>query len=103
MNVLEEINNDLQEQEALCTTVTDVDLHILIDRLQPKSALIEANDEVWEWNKLFTEVIAEINADKPLQINNEERKSILGPDELPPPATTNTARRFATNSTLLAA
>lgn len=74
----------------------DVDLNILIKHLQPKDTLYEP-DEVWEWDKLFIELVAEINADKPLKINSEERKSVLGPDELPP---SNATTRVTTKVTL---
>lgn len=100
LNVLQEIHDDLQEQDALCSTVPDVDLHILIDRLQPKDQLNEP-DEIWEWDQLFIELVAELNAEKPpLQMNSEERRNmrrVLGPDELPPPA--NSTTRFTATTT----
>lgn len=96
LSALQEINEQLQEQDALCSTVPDVDLSILIKNLQPKDTLNEP-DEVWEWDKIFIELVAEINGEKTVRTNSEERKSVLGPDELPP---TNSTTRIATKNTL---
>ncbi|XP_013102359.1 intraflagellar transport protein 43 homolog [Stomoxys calcitrans] len=78
---LKELNSDLLSQNAF-SAIDDVDLSILTKCLQPQETLDEA-DEVWEWQKLFTDVVAEINSDKPLE--NKMKKLELKPDELPPP------------------
>ncbi|XP_023296307.2 intraflagellar transport protein 43 homolog [Lucilia cuprina] len=78
---LKELNSDLLAQNAF-SAIEDVDLSILTKCLQPQESLDEA-DEVWEWEKLFTDVVAEINADKPLE--NKRKNLELKPDELPKP------------------
>ncbi|XP_075152539.1 intraflagellar transport protein 43 homolog [Haematobia irritans] len=78
---LKELNSDLLSQTAF-TAIDDVNLSILTKCLQPQEVLDEA-DEVWEWQKLFTDVVAEINSDKPLV--NKMQKLELKPDEMPPP------------------
>ena len=79
---MKELNSDLLAQNAF-SAIEEVDLSILTKCLQPQELLDEA-DEVWEWDKLFTEVVAEINADKPLE---SKMKSLeLRPDELPKPS-----------------
>ncbi|TMW50609.1 hypothetical protein DOY81_004344 [Sarcophaga bullata] len=79
---LKELNSDLLAQNAF-SAIEEVDLSILTKCLQPQELLDEA-DEVWEWDKLFTDVVAEINADKPLE---SKMKSLeLRPDELPKPS-----------------
>lgn len=76
---LKALNSDLLSQNAF-SAIEDVDLSILTKCLQPQEALDEA-DEVWEWEKLFTDVIAEINIDKPLE--NRIKSLELKPDEVP--------------------
>ncbi|XP_065356108.1 intraflagellar transport protein 43 homolog [Calliphora vicina] len=78
---LKELNSDLLAQNAF-SAIEDVDLSILTKCLQPQESLDEA-DEAWEWEKLFTDVVAEINADKPLE--NKMKNLELRPDELPKP------------------
>lgn len=58
-----ELNSDLLKQGTF-SLLEDVDLSILGRCLQPESALNEP-DEVWTWEKLFTEVSAEIHAEQP--------------------------------------
>uniref|UniRef100_A0A1A9WZS6 Intraflagellar transport protein 43 homolog n=1 Tax=Glossina brevipalpis TaxID=37001 RepID=A0A1A9WZS6_9MUSC len=79
-----ELNSDILAQKSY-TNVEDVDLSILTKCLQAPENLDEA-DEVWEWEKLFTEVVAEIHADKPMPLKPEKKNLILKPDELPPPS-----------------
>ncbi|XP_055836782.1 intraflagellar transport protein 43 homolog [Episyrphus balteatus] len=59
---LKELNSDLLSQNAF-SAIEDVDLTILTRCLQAQDSLDEA-DEVWEWDKLFTDVTAEIHSDK---------------------------------------
>ena len=77
---LKELNADLLCQNVF-SSVQDVDLSTLTRCLQTEESLNEPDDEVWEWNKLFTEVIAEINCDKK---SVTVRKIEIGPDEFPP-------------------
>lgn len=58
-----ELNSELLNHSAF-TTLEDVDLSILTKCLQNETVL-EEPDVVWTWEKLFTEVTAEIHADKP--------------------------------------
>ncbi|XP_005176272.1 intraflagellar transport protein 43 homolog [Musca domestica] len=75
---LKELNSDLLAQTAF-SVIEDVDLSILTKCLQPQEVLDEP-DEVWEWQKLFTDVVAEIHSDKPIE---KPKKLELKPDELP--------------------
>ncbi|XP_055920048.1 intraflagellar transport protein 43 homolog [Eupeodes corollae] len=59
---LKELNSDLLSQNAF-SAIEDVDLTILTRCLQTQDSLDE-EDEVWEWDKLFTDVTAEIHSDK---------------------------------------
>uniref|UniRef100_A0A1A9ZR36 Intraflagellar transport protein 43 homolog n=1 Tax=Glossina pallidipes TaxID=7398 RepID=A0A1A9ZR36_GLOPL len=79
-----ELNSDILMQKSY-GNVEDADLSILTKCLQAPENLDEP-DELWEWEKLFTEVVAEINADKPLPSKPEKKNLILKPDELPPPS-----------------
>ncbi|KAI9585476.1 intraflagellar transport protein 43 homolog A [Glossina fuscipes] len=79
-----ELNSDILMQKSY-GNVGDADLSILTKCLQAPENLDEP-DEVWEWEKLFTEVVAEINADKPMPSKPEKKNLILKPDELPPPS-----------------
>ncbi|KAM7353769.1 intraflagellar transport 43 [Cochliomyia hominivorax] len=76
---LKELNSDLLAQNAF-SAIEDVDLSILTKCLHSQESLDEA-DGVWEWEKLFTDVVAEINADKPLE--SKMKNLELRPDELP--------------------
>lgn len=78
MVTLKELNSDLLAQTAF-SVIEDVDLSILTKCLQPQEVLDEP-DEVWEWQKLFTDVVAEIHSDKPIE---KPKKLELKPDELP--------------------
>ncbi|XP_073826086.1 intraflagellar transport 43 [Musca autumnalis] len=75
---LKELNSDLLSQTAF-SVIEDVDLSILTKCLQPQEVIDEA-DEVWEWQKLFTDVVAEIHSDKPII---KPKRLELKPDELP--------------------
>lgn len=55
--------------------------------LQVQESLDEP-DEIWEWDKLFTEITAQINSDKTLNVGMPEKIEI-GPDEVPPTAKYN--------------
>uniref|UniRef100_A0A1B0BI27 Intraflagellar transport protein 43 homolog n=1 Tax=Glossina palpalis gambiensis TaxID=67801 RepID=A0A1B0BI27_9MUSC len=79
-----ELNSDILMQKSY-GNVGDADLSILTKCLQAPENLDEP-DEIWEWEKLFTEVVAEINADKPMPSKPEKKNLILKPDELPPPS-----------------
>lgn len=46
---------------------------------------LDEPDERWEWDKLFTEITAQINADKNANSGVPEMVGI-GPDEVPPRA-----------------
>lgn len=59
--MLKELNLDLLSQSAF-SAIEDIDLSLLMRCLQAQDALDEP-DEVWEWDKLFAEVIAEIHSD----------------------------------------
>ncbi|ALC39329.1 CG5780 [Drosophila busckii] len=83
---LKELTSDLLSQHAF-TAIEDVDLSILTRCLQMQECL-EEPDEVWEWDKLFTEVTAQINADKNAKPGIPEKVEI-GPDEVPPTAKHN--------------
>ncbi|XP_030383972.1 intraflagellar transport protein 43 homolog [Scaptodrosophila lebanonensis] len=78
---LKELNSDLLSQNAF-SAIEDVDLSILTRCLQSQENL-EERDEVWEWEKLFTEVTAEINSDKSANAGVLQKIEI-GPDEVPP-------------------
>ncbi|KAH8391991.1 hypothetical protein KR215_012134 [Drosophila sulfurigaster] len=78
-----ELNSDLLSQNAF-TAIENVDLSILTRCLQIQEALDEP-DEVWEWDKLFTEITAQINSDKN-QNSGVPEKVEIGPDEIPPAA-----------------
>lgn len=58
-----ELTSDLLRHAAFAS-LEDIDLSILARCLQSEAVLHEP-DEVWTWEKLFTEVTAEIHADKP--------------------------------------
>jgi len=77
-----ELSSDLLSQNAF-SAIEDVDLSILTRCLQAQEGLDEP-DELWEWDKLFTEVTAQINADK-----NSNVGMPIGPDEIPPTARQN--------------
>ncbi|XP_064537295.1 intraflagellar transport protein 43 homolog [Drosophila montana] len=80
-----ELSSDLLSQNAF-SAIEDVDLSILTRCLYDQETLDEP-DEVWEWDKLFTEVTAQINSDKTLKGMPE--KIEIGPDEIPPTAKYN--------------
>ncbi|KAH8377159.1 hypothetical protein KR093_003737 [Drosophila rubida] len=80
---LKELSSDLLSQNAF-SAIEDVDLSILTRCLQLQEALDEP-DELWEWDKLFTEVTAQINSDKNSNVGIPEKVEI-GPDEIPPTA-----------------
>lgn len=77
---LKELNSDLLAQNAF-SAIEGVDLSILTKCLQPQDSLDEP-DEVWDWEKLFTDVIAEINSDKPL--DHKLKALDLRPDDVSP-------------------
>ncbi|KAL7741468.1 hypothetical protein ACLKA6_000788 [Drosophila palustris] len=81
-----ELSSDLLSQNAF-SAIEDVDLSILTRCLQLQEGLDEP-DELWEWDKLFTEVTAQINADKNSSVGMPEKVEI-GPDEIPPTAKQN--------------
>lgn len=58
-----ELNSDLLKQGAFAA-LEDVDLSILAKCLQSEMVLNEP-DEVWTWEKLFTDISAEIHSEKP--------------------------------------
>lgn len=58
-----ELNSELLRQSAFAS-LEDIDLSILAKCLQSEVALNEP-DEAWEWEKLFTEVSADIHSEKP--------------------------------------
>ncbi|XP_061394456.1 intraflagellar transport protein 43 homolog [Musca vetustissima] len=76
---LKELNSDLLAQTAF-SVIEDVDLSILTKCLQPQEVLDEP-DEVWEWQKLFTDVVAEIHSDK--SSLEKPKRTELKPDEIP--------------------
>ncbi|KAH8293069.1 hypothetical protein KR044_000489 [Drosophila immigrans] len=78
-----ELSSDLLSQNAF-SAIEDVDLSILTRSLQIQEGLDEP-DELWEWEKLFTEVTAQINSDKNSFAGAPEKVEI-GPDEIPPTA-----------------
>lgn len=59
---LRELHSDLLSQNAF-SAIKGVDLSPLMRCLQPQEAVMEP-DEIWEWSKLFTDVVAEIHSDK---------------------------------------
>ncbi|KAH8233952.1 hypothetical protein KR032_004843 [Drosophila birchii] len=75
--VLKEANSDLLSQYAF-SAVDGFDLSILTDCLVPQESLNE-KDDLWQWDKLFTEVTAEIHSDKVPNIGMK-----IGPDVVPP-------------------
>lgn len=75
--VLKEANSDLLSQYAF-SAVDGFDLSILTDCLVPQESLNE-KDDLWQWDKLFTEVTAEIHSDKAPNIGMK-----IGPDVVPP-------------------
>ncbi|SPP82101.1 intraflagellar transport protein 43 homolog [Drosophila guanche] len=77
--VLKEISTDLLSQHAF-NAVDNFNLSILTDCLLPQETLNEV-DEIWQWDKLFTEVSAEIHSDKAPNIGVK-----IGPDVVPPAA-----------------
>ena len=79
MVTLKELNSELLCQN-LYSTIQNVDLSILTRCLQPQECL-EEPDNVWEWDKIFTELTAEIHCEKPSRVI---KKVEIGPDELPP-------------------
>ncbi|TDG49456.1 hypothetical protein AWZ03_004139 [Drosophila navojoa] len=81
-----ELSSDLLSQNAF-SAIEDVDLTILTRCLQVQESLDEP-DEIWEWDKLFTEITAQINSDKTLNVGMPE-KTEIGPDEVPPTAKYN--------------
>lgn len=58
-----ELNSELLKHAAFAS-LEDIDLSMLSRCMQNEAALDEP-DVVWTWDKLFTEVSAEIHADKP--------------------------------------
>ncbi|XP_055375559.1 intraflagellar transport protein 43 homolog [Condylostylus longicornis] len=67
---LKELNSDLLNQKAF-SSLEDVDLSVLTKCLQSQS-LLEDEDIVWEWEKLFTEITAEIHSQKPLSAEKKD-------------------------------
>ncbi|XP_030564937.1 intraflagellar transport protein 43 homolog [Drosophila novamexicana] len=78
---LKELSSDLLSQNAF-SAIEDVDLSMLTRCLHDQESLDEP-DELWEWDRLFTEVTAQINSDKTLKAGVPEKLEI-GPDVLPP-------------------
>lgn len=58
-----ELNSELLKHAAFAS-LEDIDLSILARCMQSESVLNEP-DTVWSWEKLFTEVSADIHSDKP--------------------------------------
>lgn len=58
-----ELNSELLKQGAFAS-LEEIDLSILARCLQNEALLTEPDDE-WTWEQLFTEVSADIHADKP--------------------------------------
>ncbi|EDW04194.1 intraflagellar transport protein 43 homolog isoform X2 [Drosophila grimshawi] len=81
-----ELSSDLLSQNAF-SAIEDVDLSILTRCLQAQENLDEP-DEVWEWEKLFTGITAQINSDKTSSVGMPEKIEI-GPDEIPSTAKLN--------------
>lgn len=70
-----ELNSDLLKQGAFAA-LEDVDLSILAKSLQNEMVLNEP-DEVWTWEKLFTDISAEIHSEKP---QSAVERRISGPE-----------------------
>lgn len=74
---LKELNSDLLKQSAF-STLEDIDLAILTKCLQSQAQLDE-RDEPWEWEKLFTEVSAEIHVDNNTSGKNDTPEDVQTP------------------------
>lgn len=74
---LKELNSDLLKQSAF-STLEDIDLAILTKCLQSQAQLDEP-DEPWEWEKLFTEVSAEIHVDNNTSGKNDTPEDVQTP------------------------
>lgn len=70
-----ELNSDLLKQGAFAT-LEDVDLSALATCLQNEIYLNEP-DEIWTWDKLFTDVTAEINSEKPQSASNSDNRRVF--------------------------
>ncbi|XP_037957218.1 intraflagellar transport protein 43 homolog [Teleopsis dalmanni] len=77
---LKELNYDLLSQNAF-SSLADMNLTVLLHSLAPQNSLDEA-DEVWEWEKVFTQITAEIRNEKTNAIPMQKLE--IGPDEMPP-------------------
>ena len=71
VDTYKELDNDLFKQAAFAT-LEEVDLRLLTRRLAPESALKEP-DECWSWDKLYTDVSGEMQAEW-FPVNTEEKK-----------------------------
>ncbi|XP_017465912.1 PREDICTED: intraflagellar transport protein 43 homolog [Rhagoletis zephyria] len=80
-NTLSELNLDLLNQNAFAS-LENINLSILTRCLKLPETLDEP-DEVWEWDKLFTDVIAEIHSEQQSFAGSQKKE--IGPDEIPPP------------------
>ncbi|XP_067624175.1 intraflagellar transport protein 43 homolog A isoform X2 [Eurosta solidaginis] len=80
-NTLSELNFDLLNQQAFAS-LENINMSLLTHCLKLPETLDEP-DEVWEWDTLFTDVIAEIHSEQ-LTFSGGQKKEI-GPDEIPPP------------------
>ncbi|CAD6999734.1 intraflagellar transport protein 43 homolog [Ceratitis capitata] len=81
LNTLSELNLDLLNQNAFAS-MENVDLTVLTRCLKLPETLDEP-DEVWEWDKLFTDVISDIHSDQQSFAGGQKKE--IGPDEIPPP------------------
>ncbi|XP_053957690.1 intraflagellar transport protein 43 homolog isoform X1 [Anastrepha ludens] len=81
LNTLSELNLDLLAQNAF-TSLENINLSILTRCLKLPETLDEP-DEVWEWDKLFTDVISKIHSDQQSFAGGQKKE--IGPDEIPPP------------------
>lgn len=64
-----ELTSELLKHAAFAS-LEEIDLSILARCLQNESILNEP-DAIWSWEKLFTEVSADIHADKPRNIDGQ--------------------------------
>ena len=71
VDTYKELDNDLFKQAAFAT-LEEIDLRLLTRRLAPELALKEP-DECWSWDKLYTDVSSEMQAEW-FPVNTEEKK-----------------------------
>lgn len=61
MTAYEELDTDLVKNAAY-TSLDGVSLSLLADKLYNEN-LVKEQDEVWNWNLLFTQISSEINSE----------------------------------------